>query len=126
MRRSILLLAVLALIGLNGCVSDNRPGDSACQAPAAEIALTVTADSMSPNDPAVCRDQEVTLVVTAEVSGAFHIHGYDESVPATEIVDGQVTEIEFTAAESGQFPIELHPNDDPTGVNIGIFTVHEP
>ena len=33
--------------------------------------------------------------------------------------------LEFIADRSSQYPIELHASDDPQGVTIGIFTVHE-
>ena len=75
---------------------------------------------------AVCRDQEVTLTIEPEVDGVFHIHGYDEQVPATEVRAGEPIALDFTAARSGQFPIEFHPAADPAGVEIGVFTVHEP
>ena len=104
-------------------MSDNRPDD--CDEPAREIEVTVTASALEPNDPAACRDQAVTLLVTSEVDGVIHIHGLDELVPATTISAGEEIVLEFTAERSGQFPIELHPADDPQGVSVGIFTVHE-
>ncbi|MGH2445004.1 MAG: hypothetical protein ACRDGD_03070 [Candidatus Limnocylindria bacterium] len=119
--------AVAALVVVaTACVTDNRPDDAACSAPSVELAVTVTVDSMTPNDPAVCREQEVTLTVSSEVDGVLHIHGYDDAVPATPVSDDEETILEFTADRSGQFPVEMHANDDPEGVNIGIFTVHEP
>ena len=60
----------------------------------------------------MCRDREVTLVVTSEVDGILHIHGYDVEVPATEVTAGEVTELAFTARRSGQFPIELHTDEN--------------
>ena len=59
-----------------------------------------------------------------EVDAVFHIHGYDESVPATQVAAGATTTITFTAQRAGQFPIEIHPGDDPRGVEVGILTVH--
>jgi hypothetical protein len=124
-RRTSALLAT-ALFLLTACVEDTGPDAEACAAPTAEIELDVSVDAMDPNDPSVCRDQEVTLTITPTVDGVFHIHGYDEEVPATAVSSGEVVTLEFTAARSGQFPIELHPADDPEGVAIGVFTVHEP
>jgi hypothetical protein len=46
-------------------------------------------------------------------------------VPATTVTAGEVVVLAFSAERSGQFPIELHPTDDPQGVSVGIFTVHE-
>lgn len=115
-----------ALLLLTACVEDTGPDAEACAAPTVEIELALAADALTPNDPAVCRDQEVTLVISPEVDGVFHIHGYDQQVPATQVRSGEEVELRFTASRSGQFPVELHPQDDPAGVAIGVFTVHEP
>ena len=104
-------------------MAENRPDD--CDEPAKTIELTVNATTLEPNDPAACRDQEVTLRVGSEVDGVIHIHGLDALVPATTIAAGEEVVLDFTAERSGQFPIELHPADDPQGVSVGIFTVHE-
>lgn len=113
------LLLALILAGCNG-------GGVDCAALPTRIELTLTADSLTPTNPAVCRDLEVTLVVTSEVDGVLHIHGYDEHVPATTVTAGEVAELVFTAGRSGQFPIELHTDENTQGVNVGLFTVHEP
>lgn len=121
------LLALVALCALLvACVDDNRPDDEACAAPSITLDVTLTEESLTPTDPAVCRGQEVTLSVTPEVDGVLHIHGYDAAVPATEVRDGQAVQLEFTADRSGQFPIELHTAEDSQGVSVGVFTVHEP
>ncbi len=119
------LAALMALpLVVAGCVTDSRP--SACDQPAITIDLQLTADALTPSDPAVCRGQEITLVFTSKVDGVIHIHGYDEVVPATEVSAGEDLALSFVAERPGQFPIELHPDTDPTGANVGIFTVHEP
>jgi hypothetical protein len=119
------LLAILLLgLAAAACVADTRP--ETCDAPTVEVALTVSADTLSPGNPAVCRGQVVTLHLTPEVDGVFHIHGLDDAVSATEITAGDELELTFTAEPSGQFPIELHPAGDPEGISIGIFTIHEP
>lgn len=123
LRLAVLLLAAAVL---TGCVTDNRPDASACAATSAELDVTLTAEALDPSDPAVCRGQAVTMVVHSRVDGVIHLHGYDEQVPATPVRAGEDTTLEFTAATSGQFPIELHAEDDPRGVEVGIFTVHEP
>lgn len=115
-------IALALIAALAGCIG----GDADCAALPTRIELTLTAEGLTPANPAVCRDRDVTLVVTSEVDGVFHIHGYDEQVPATTVTAGEVTELEFTASRSGQFPIELHTDEHTEGVNRGIFTVHEP
>jgi hypothetical protein len=117
------LITLALVVALAGCVTERRP--EACDAEATRIELTVTASSLEPNDPAACRGQDVTLAVDPEVDGILHIHGLDELVPATTIAAGERETIEFEADRSGQFPIELHPADDATGVSIGILTLHE-
>lgn len=121
-RAQLVLLAVVATV-LAGCVTENRP--ESCDADETTIELTVSASALEPDDPAACRGQRVTLLVHAEVDGVFHIHGLDAVAPATQIAAGERVRLEFEATTSGQFPIELHPADDPQGVTIGIFTVHE-
>ena len=124
-RRTLAVLAGVLML-LTACVEDTGPDAETCAAVTVEIELALAAEALEPSDPAVCRDQEVTLIISPEVDGVFHIHGYDEQVPATEVRNGEEAELEFTASRSGQFPIELHPLDAPAGVEIGVFTVHEP
>ena len=119
---------VAGLVGLPlliaGCVTDGRP--SACDQPSITIDLQLTADALTPSELAACRDQDVNLVVTSKVDGVIHIHGYDEMVPATQVTAGDDLHLSFVAERAGQFPIELHPAADPTGLSVGVFTVHEP
>lgn len=122
MTRATLLAGLLLVVLLGACIG----GDADCAALPTRIELTLTADELTPANPAVCRDREVTLVVTSEVDGILHIHGYDDEVPATEVAAGEVTELVFTTGRSGQFPIELHTDENTTGVALGVFTVHEP
>ena len=121
-----LTAAVAAALLLSACVEGSGPDPGSCAASNVEIELALSDEGLDPADPAVCRGQEVTLTISPQVDGVFHIHGYDEQVPATEVRAGEIIELPFTAARSGQFPIELHPKDDPVGVDIGVFTVHEP
>jgi hypothetical protein len=120
------LIALAAALGLAlvACVTDTRP--STCGEPSVRLDLTLEADALMPSAPAVCRDQEVTLVVDVRVDGILHIHGYDDQVGATEVRSGEPTELSFTAVRSGQFSIELHTDADPQGRSLGILTVHEP
>jgi hypothetical protein len=123
LRPQALLAPVLVLV-LAACIGNTGPEN--CDATEVTVEVAVGVDSMTPTDPGVCRGQSVTMVVDASTDGAFHIHGYDAAVPATEITAGEETRLTFVADRSGQFPIELHPGDDPTGIGIGVFTVYEP
>lgn len=118
-------LVALALAA-SACVATNRPEGAACAAPSIELALTVSATAMSPDDPAVCRGQQVTLRISPAVDGVLHIHGYDEDVPATALRADEELVLAFDATRSGQFAVELHTDGEAEGASIGVFTVHEP
>ena len=119
------LLALLTLLALVGCVESNRPSDSECAAAEVTLSLSVST-SMAPDDPAVCRGQRVTLTIASSVDGLLHVHGYDEELPVVALADGEMTEVAFVASRSGQFPVELHSDDEPQGASLGVLTVHEP
>lgn len=119
--RAIVVLALLVV--MTACVPDNRP--DSCSEDAVTIELTVRADAMEPGNPAACEGQRVTLAITPQVDGVFHVHGLDEVVPATTITAGEALELTFTPEGTGQFPVELHPADNPQGVAIGILTVYD-
>ena len=116
------LAGLFLVIGVAGCIG----GTADCAELPTRFELTLSADGLTPDNPAVCRGDEVTLVVTSEVDGVFHIHGYDQELPATTVTAAEVTEMTFMAARSGQFPIEFHTDLNTEGVSLGIFTVHEP
>ena len=122
-RTAVLALAVGLLVV--GCIDQQGlPPD--CDETSVTRDATLTATELTPNAIEVCRGQDVTLNIDAQVDGVFHLHGYDDTVPATSVSSGDELTLEFAAVRSGQFPIELHPAADPTGVTVGIFTVHEP
>jgi hypothetical protein len=123
MHRRAPLLALAGALIVAGCVNQDLP--DTCHADEATIELAVSASAMEPNDPAACRDQRVTMVIRPEIDGVFHVHGLDAVVPAATMTAGETLTLEFTADRSGQFPVEVHLTDDPQGVTIGIFTVHE-
>lgn len=125
-RAALAAMVLLAAAAAAGCVSDTRPSDAACRAPTIALEVTLAADSLRGDQLSVCRDQEVSIEVSPQVDGVFHIHGYDEQLPATTVVSGVDVTLTFVADRSGQFPVEFHALDDPQGVEIGIFTVHEP
>jgi len=116
------VLAVAVAVGLASCIG----GRPECDALPTHIELTLSADSLTPDDPTTCRGRDVMLVITPQVDGVLHVHGYDAELPATTVVAGEVIELTFTAGRSGQFPIELHTDEDTQGVSVGILTVHEP
>lgn len=116
------LFAAAVMLAAAGCIG----GSPSCDALPTAIDLTLTVDSLTPDDPAVCRGHDVTLTVASDVDGVLHIHGYDDEVPATAVTAGEAVELAFTAGRSGQFPIELHTDENAQGVSVGIFTVHEP
>jgi hypothetical protein len=116
-------LAVGLVIGA-GCVADTRPAPEICARPAVTLDAALTEDALEPSRLDVCRGQMVTLRIAAESEGFIHIHGYDEQ--AAEVRPGETAVLQFVADSSGQFPIELHTNDETEGRELGIFTVHEP
>ena len=124
-RRARLVLLILLMIGgtLVGCVDQDPP--ETCDADAVKVEITVAADGMEPNPAEMCTGQDVTLTLHPQVDGVFHIHGLDALVPATTIAEGEPLDITFTPDRSGQFPVELHPADDPQGIAIGIVTIYE-
>lgn len=126
MRTHILLPLVALLVAVvgTGCVADTRP--AACAEPSVTIELEIQEGDIVSNDPAVCRDQEVTLIVTVDEPGTFHIHGYDHAAPAAEVEPNEPLELEFVADQAGQFTIELHTQGGTGDQAVGIFSVHEP
>jgi hypothetical protein len=73
----------------------------------------------------VCRGQEVTIRVTVERDAVFHLHGYDEELPAREVRAGEDVTLTFAATRAGQFPIEIHTTDGPAEAQVGTLVVHE-
>lgn len=117
-------LAAFAIVAAFGVAC--TPTNEACAAPSVVLEATVTDTSMEPSDLAVCRDQAVTLELSAETDGTFHVHGYDDQIPAVSLDPGEVTVLEFTADTAGQFIIELHAHDGGSEAEIGVLTVNEP
>jgi len=119
--------ALLALaLATAGCVTTNEPDPEACAAPTATVELSLTAAGLTPQDPAVCRGQQVELQVQSDIDGVLHIHGYDEEAPLIEVSAGERADVTFDASRSGQFPIEVHTDENPQGTSVGVLTVHEP
>ena len=121
--RAVIAIAIAVMVG--GCVDQQGlPAD--CDEATASREVTLSGTQLSPKAIEACRGQDVKLTIDPDMDGVFHIHGYDAQVPATTVHAGEELTLEFTAERSGQFPIEVHPAENPAGVNVGIFTVHEP
>lgn len=116
-------LASVIGLAIAGCVEQpQQPSD--CGQPAVSRNATLTADGLQPRNIDVCLAQHVILTVKVGADGVLHIHGYDEQ--AREVRVGQTVTFDFQAVRSGQFVIELHTTQQPSGLNMGVFTVHEP
>ncbi|HEX2765556.1 MAG TPA: hypothetical protein VHR55_02800, partial [Candidatus Limnocylindria bacterium] len=87
MRPPLAVLLVLLLLLLGACVEEARP--SGCENDAVEIRVELEADRMTPSALGVCRGQRVTLIVATEVDATFHVHGYDDALPATTVSAGE-------------------------------------
>jgi hypothetical protein len=96
---------------------------STCGDEAVTLRTTLADGTLDPANLDVCSGQHITLVVTVQQEGIFHLHGYDEEAPETEVHPGATLTLDF-AAVPGQFPIELHSLDDSDEITIGTLTVH--
>jgi hypothetical protein len=113
----------IALV-LAGCVpSANLPEN--CDADAVTIQATLVEERLEPSSLEVCRGQQVTIELTVERDAVFHLHGYDEEVPARQVTAGEDLTLEFEASRAGQFPIAIHTTDGPAEATVGTFIVHE-
>ena len=113
----------IALV-LAGCVpSANLPEN--CDADAVTIQATLVEERLEPSSLEVCRGQQVTMELTVERDAVFHLHGYDEEVPARQVTAGEDLTLEFEASRAGQFPIAIHTTDGPAEATVGTFIVHE-
>ncbi len=117
--------AAAALLLLGSLLAACSTPMNDCDAPTLGFDLTITAREMEPSDLATCVGNEITITVTADEHGVFHLHGYDEEAPATELSAGVSETIIFTAVRSGQFIIEFHAGDGEE-VELGVLTVNEP
>jgi hypothetical protein len=120
--RAAALLACAALMA--ACVPQTNLPES-CDEPAVTLEATLANETLEPSSLEVCRDQEVTVSLDVRRDAVFHIHGYDEELPALQVSAGETVELEFTAARSGQFPIAIHTDDGPSEAEVGALIVHE-
>lgn len=82
------------------------PDDPAAES-AVEVSVSITDGEITPGVRRVDapKDSRVRLLVTSDVDGEVHLHGYDigEALEA-----GRPTIIEFVASQAGEFAVETH------------------
>ena len=86
---------------------------ASCSTPAsvAPSTITMSISSAAPAAPVVEEvplGSVVTLVVSSEVDGLLHVHGYEHEI---ELVAGETVQKSFTASISGGFELETHDPD---------------
>ena len=115
------ILAAL-LVAIVACVPQSTlPSD--CNAASVARSATLSNGGLAPDGFDVCKGQTVTITIKVQVSGALHLHGYDDQVPEMPVAPGDVAKLTFKASRSGQFPLELHRDADE--IDLAILTVHE-
>lgn len=96
------LLPLVLVLGLSAC----SPSDSV---EPTTIRLDVTATAPDePREEPVELGSVVTLVVTSEVDGLVHVHGFEEKL---DLVAGETAEATFKASMTGAFEVETHDPD---------------
>lgn len=105
MKQMQILFSVFILMVIAGCTSETTPSPETQEA---EITmdLSVVSRTLNPESVEVKQGDEVTLRVTTDEPGDFHITGYEIE---QEMNVDNVTEITFTADTAGRFNLELHP-----------------
>jgi hypothetical protein len=117
----LLAASMTAVLLLAGCAaSPSGP----CGQSAIDLDVTVTQEDMTPSALDGCVDVEVTLRVSSEIDGEFHVHGIGDEVEA-ELVTGETATLTFTPPTAGQFIIEVHPEEGEE-FEAGVLTVNEP
>ncbi len=104
----VALLVTAGVIGLTGCGGggDEAPATTAAPAPV-EVRITVAAGRPEGGirRETVQQGERVALVVTSDVAGLAHVHGYNHDLNLTP---GVPARLEFVADVAGRFEIELH------------------
>lgn len=100
------LLFAIVLSPLLGC-----SGGDDVEPETIQLAITSTAPA-DPVEEKVALGSLVTVVVSSEIDGLLHVHGFEEKV---DLVAGETTRTTFKASMSGVFEVETH---DPDGVWI--------
>ena len=120
------LLSILAAGGLllAGCIPGTDLPET-CDDASVTIQATLVEERLEPSTLEACRGQEVTIELTVERDAVFHLHGYDEELPAREVRSGENLSLTFAASRAGQFPVEIHTTDGPAEAQVGTLVVHE-
>jgi len=116
---------LVTMVALSGLLVACSPSSAACDGASVELQATIANRTMDPSTLTVCRDQNVTLVVTSDENGVVHVHGYDDLVPPADITAGDPLTLTFSATHVGQFIIAFHAGDG-TEVDVGVLTVNVP
>lgn len=133
--------AALAAWSLTGCGSDEQASPPASAEPSMTHTTTTETTDTTETEPSaappvsiriavrdgrpvggiarpkVKRGDRVVLVVTADVDGDVHLHGYDLERP---VAPGAPARLRFRASIPGRFEIELHAHPE---IHIGELTV---
>ena len=123
-RRAFLGALLAGSLVVVGCVPGTELPDT-CDDASVSIAATLVEERLEPATLEVCRGQQVTIDLSVERDAVFHLHGYDEELPALEVRAGEDVTLEFEASRAGQFPIEIHTTDGPAEAQVGTLVVHE-
>jgi hypothetical protein len=119
-----LFLALVTALALGACVpASDLP--EACDTETVTLQATLVEERLDPATLEVCRGQAVTIELNVERDAVFHVHGYDEELPAREVNAGEDVTLTFQASRAGQFPIEIHTTDGPAEAQAGTLIVHE-
>jgi hypothetical protein len=118
------LVPLLVAMVAAGCVPASNLPES-CDDDAVTLQATLVEERLEPSSLEVCRGPQVTIELSVERDATFPIHGYDEEVPARQVIAGEDVTLEFEAARAGQFPIAIHTTDGPAEATVGTLIVHE-
>jgi hypothetical protein len=121
---AVVAAVAVAAVLLAGCVPAADLPET-CGDASVTLDATLVDERLEPATLEVCRGQEVTIRVTVERDAVFHLHGYDEELPAREVRAGEDVTLTFAATRAGQFPIEIHTTDGPAEAQVGTLVVHE-
>ena len=121
--RSLHALLAILLLAVACIPAESLP--ATCDDPSVALSAAVLSGQTAPTQLDVCRGQHITLTITSDRDGLLHLHGYDAEAPAVQVQAGGSGTFQFDAIRSGQFPVELHPLDSSTAVNVAVLFVHE-
>ena len=96
-------VALIAIIGAVACSSSDPER--------IDVSVSINSGVMEPKTIKVKQGDMVTLKISADEGGEFHLHTYDieANIPADE-----ETDFYFVADATGRFKITYHPMDENT------------